>query len=125
MFATCVIDDPPRKSVVDVVRGFEVAQKIAEQSIVLLKNDRAQLPLDASSLRTIAVIGAHSDVGMISGGGSAQVDPPGGNAIMPPGEGRTTWQAHIWFPTSPLKAIRAKVPAVGKRGNGPGKPVTP
>jgi beta-glucosidase len=111
MFATGVIDDPPRKSVVDVVRGFEVAQKIAEQSIVLLKNDRAQLPLDASKLRTIAVIGAHSDVGMLSGGGSAQVDPPGGNAIMPPGEGRTTWQAHVWFPTSPLKAIRAKAPA--------------
>jgi beta-glucosidase len=40
MFATGVIDDPPRKSVVDVERGFEVAQRIAEQSIVLLKNDR-------------------------------------------------------------------------------------
>jgi beta-glucosidase len=111
MFATGVIDDPPRKSVVDVVGGFEVAQKIAEQSIVLLKNDAAQLPLDASKLRTIAVIGAHSDVGMLSGGGSAQVDPPGGNAIMPPDQGRTTWQAHIWFPTSPLKAIRARAPA--------------
>jgi beta-glucosidase len=48
---------------------------------------------------------------MHSGGGSAKVDPPGGNAIMPPDEGRTTWQAHIWFPTSPLKAIRARVPA--------------
>ena len=36
MFATGVIDDPPRKSVVDVVRGFELAQKFAEQSIVLL-----------------------------------------------------------------------------------------
>lgn len=110
MFAAGVIDDPPRKSVVDVVRGFEVAQKIEEQSIVLLKNGGDQLPLDASKLRTIAVIGAHSDVGMLSGGGSAQVDPPGGNAIMPPGEGRTTWQAHIWFPTSPLKVIRARVP---------------
>jgi beta-glucosidase len=112
MFATGVIDDPPRKSVVDVERGFEVAQRIAEQSIVLLKNDGNQLPLDASHLRNIAVIGAHSDVAMLSGGGSAQVDPPGGNAIMPPGEGRTTWQAHIWFPTSPLKAIRARAPAV-------------
>jgi len=111
MFATGVIDDPPRKTVVDVVRGFEVAQRLAEQSIVLLKNGGAQLPLDASKLRTIAVIGAHSDVGMLSGGGSAQVDPPGGNAIMPLDKGRTTWQAHIWFPTSPLKAIRARVPA--------------
>lgn len=111
MFATGVIDDPPRKSVVDVAGGFEVAQKIAEQSIVLLRNERAQLPLDASKLRTIALIGAHADVGMLSGGGSAQVDPPGGNAIMPPGQGGTTWQAHIWFPTSPLKAIRARAPA--------------
>jgi beta-glucosidase len=110
MFATGVIDDPPVKSVVDVVGGFEVAQKIEEQSIVLLRNEHSQLPLDASRVASIAVIGAHADVGMISGGGSAQVDPPGGNAIMPPGKGRTTWQAHIWFPTSPLKAIRAAAP---------------
>ena len=75
---------------------------------MLLKNDRGQLPLDASKIHSIAVIGAHADVGMISGGGSAQVDPPGGNAIMPPGKGNTYWQAHVWFPTSPLKSIRAK-----------------
>jgi beta-glucosidase len=110
MFATGVVDDPPVKSVVDVEGGFEVAQKIEEQSIVLLRNEGAILPLDASKIRSIAVIGAHADVGMISGGGSAQVDPPGGNAIMPPGQGRTTWQAHIWFPTSPLKALRAMAP---------------
>jgi beta-glucosidase len=29
---------------------------------------------------------------------------------MPPGKGNTYWQAHIWFPTSPLKSIRAKAP---------------
>jgi beta-glucosidase len=110
MFATGVIDDPPQKSVVDVVGGFEVAQKLAEQSTVLLKNDHGQLPLDASKIRSIAVIGPHADVGMISGGGSAQVDPPGGNAIMPPGKGQTRWLEKIWFPTSPLKAIRAKAP---------------
>ena len=110
MFATGVVDDPPQKSVVDVVGGFEVAQRIAEQSTVLLKNANAQLPLDASKIHSIAVIGPHADVGMISGGGSAQVDPPGGNAIMPPGKGNTYWQAHIWFPTSPLKSIHAKAP---------------
>jgi beta-glucosidase len=110
MFACGVIDDPPEKSVVDVVSGFEIAQRIEEQSIVLLKNDHAQLPLDASKIASIAVIGGHADVGMISGGGSAQVDPPGGNAIMPPGQGKTTWQEHIWFPTSPLKAVRATAP---------------
>jgi beta-glucosidase len=111
MFATGVVDDPPQKSVVDVVGGFVVAQKIAEQSTVLLKNDHGQLPLDASKIHSIAVIGPHADVGMISGGGSAQVDPPGGNAIMPSGKGQTHWLEEIWFPTSPLKSIRAKIPA--------------
>jgi len=115
MFACGVVDDPPKKGVVDVIGGFEIARKIEEQSIVLLKNEPAVLPLDAAKLRTIAVIGAHSDVGMISGGGSAQVDPPGGNAIMPPGKGATTWQAQIWFPTSPLTAIRAKAPGANVR----------
>jgi beta-glucosidase len=110
MFATDVIDDPPQKSVVDVMGGFEVAQTIEEQSAVLLKNDHAQLPLDASKIHSIAVIGPHADVGMISGGGSAQVDPPGGNAIMPPGKGQTHWQDKVWFPTSPLKSIQAKAP---------------
>jgi beta-glucosidase len=110
MFATGVVDNPPEKSVVDVERGFEVARKLEEQAIVLLKNDHEQLPLIASRLRSIAVIGPHADVGMISGGGSAQVDPPVGNAILPPGKGQTRWLEPMWFPTSPLKSIRAKVP---------------
>jgi beta-glucosidase len=38
------------------------------------------------------------------------VDPPGGNAIMPPGKGATHWRDQIWFPTSPVKAVRAKLP---------------
>src|SRR5579863_3190621 len=108
MLATGVIDNPPQKSVVDVMAGFETALQIEEQSIVLLKNEKQQLPLDASRLKSIAVIGSHADVGMLSGGGSAQVDPPGGNAIMPPGQGATRWGVPVWFPTSPLKAIRAK-----------------
>jgi beta-glucosidase len=27
---------------------------------------------------------------------------------MPPGKGNTYWQEHIWFPTSPLKSVKAK-----------------
>jgi beta-glucosidase len=108
MFATGVIDDPPQKSVVDVMAGFDTAQRIAEEGMVLLKNEKNALPIDASRVKTIAVIGGHADVGMVSGGGSAQVDPPGGNAIMPPGHRATMWGVPVWFPTSPLKAIRAK-----------------
>jgi beta-glucosidase len=110
MFLSGVVDYPIEKSVVDVEHGFEVAQHIEEQSIVLLKNDKGILPLNSSKVKSIVLIGGHADVGMISGGGSAQVDPPGGNAIMPPGQGATHWQDHIWFPTSPLKALKAQLP---------------
>lgn len=108
MFATGVVDNPPQKSVVDVVGGFEIAQKLEESAIVLLRNEGSLLPLNASKVHKIAVIGPHADVGMISGGGSAQVDPPVGNAILPPGQGQTRWLEPVWFPTSPLKSIQAK-----------------
>ncbi|MDR3726928.1 MAG: glycoside hydrolase family 3 C-terminal domain-containing protein [Terracidiphilus sp.] len=110
MFAVGIIDYPRQRFVVDPFAGFETARKIEESSIVLLKNNKAALPLDAAKIRTIAVIGAHADVGMISGGGSAQVDPIGGNAIAAPGKGATHWNEPIWFPTSPLKAIQARAP---------------
>src|ERR1035437_2421518 len=109
-FASGIVDFPRQRSVVDPLAGLEVARKIEEGGIVLLKDNLAALPLDAGTIHTIAVIGAHADVGMISGAGSAQVDPPGGNAIAPPGKGATYWKEEIWFPTSPLKAIQARAP---------------
>jgi beta-glucosidase len=101
-FAAGLVDDPIKKSVVDVIGGLETAQRIEESSIVLLKNTNHLLPLDKSSLKSIAIIGDHADMGMISGGGSAQVDPPGAGAPQ--------WLAHVWFPTSPLKTVIAKAP---------------
>ena len=101
-FASGIVDHPLQKAVVDVEAGFETSRKISEQSIVLLKSQNNILPLDRNALHSIAVIGEKADFGMISGGGSAQVDPPG-----PP----SAWQAHVWFPTSPLTAIKAKAPA--------------
>jgi beta-glucosidase len=109
-FLSGVVDDPPQMGVVDVEKGFEVSQRVEEKSIVLLKNSPTILPINPSKVHTIAIIGGHADVGMISGGGSAQVDPPGGNAIMPPGKGATIWQKPVWFPTSPLKALQTKLP---------------
>ncbi|HEV2324862.1 MAG TPA: glycoside hydrolase family 3 C-terminal domain-containing protein [Terracidiphilus sp.] len=109
-FLSGIVDDPPQNSVVDVVNGLKVAQRVEEESIVLLKNEHEVLPINPAKVHSIAIIGGHADVGMISGGGSAQVDPPGGNAIMPPGKGATHWQDEIWFPTSPLKALRATLP---------------
>ena len=115
LFAVGVWDNPPNpRRVVDVFKGLDDAQKIAEESIVLLKNAGNQLPLNAAAIKSIAVIGSHADVGVPSGGGSAQVNPPGGNAAAPPaaqgqpagpGGGRGGSQ---YFPSSPLKYIRAK-----------------
>jgi beta-glucosidase len=110
MFAVGVVDYPRQRSVIDPFAGFETARKIEESGIVLLKNEHATLPLNPARLHTVAVIGSHSDVGMISGGGSAQVDPIGGSAILPAGKGATHWMQEIWFPTSPLKAIQARAP---------------
>jgi len=101
-FALGIVDDPPRGRVVDPFRGADTAQEIAEQSMVLLKNSGNQLPLDAATVKSIAVIGSHADTGMMSGGGSAQVDAPG--------SGPSPWGRPVWFPTPPLKAIRAKAP---------------
>ena len=117
-FASGIVDHPAAKGVPDVAAGLDTAQKIVEeQSIVLLKNRDAVLPLVNSQARpqvnSIAVIGeVMPTVGMISGrGGSAQVDPPGGKCHHAPGQGATHWQDHVWFPTSPLKALRAEMPA--------------
>ena len=110
MFAAGVIDYPvmPRR-VVDPFKGLEDAQQIAEESIVLLKNSDKVLPLSADKIRSIAVIGSHADVGVLSGGGSAQVDAPGGNAIDPK-PGSAEWQKPMWFPSAPLKYIRQAAP---------------
>src|SRR5260370_32699140 len=82
-FDSGIVDNPPQTQVVDVLRGFEMAQKIEEKGAVLLKNDLGQLPLNAVSLKSIAVIGGHSDVGVMSGGGSGQVSPERGSAVPP------------------------------------------
>jgi len=102
-FASGIVDNPPNKSVVDVEAGLETARRIEENSIVLLRNEKNILPLDRSKVRSIAIIGQNADMGMISGGGSAQVDPPG--------KGAPQWLEHVWFPPSPLKAVKAMAPS--------------
>ena len=102
-FAAGIVDYPVKTSVVDVEGGFEIARKLEEQSIVLLKNGNEILPLDGAKLRSVAIIGHNADTGMISGGGSAQVDPQGSS--------EPAWLSQVWFPTSPLKAVKAKAPS--------------
>ncbi len=105
MFAVGVIDNPPMpRSVVDPFKGEEDAQHIAEESIVLLKNANQTLPLNAGNVQSIALIGSHADMGVLSGGGSAQVDAPGG------APGGSQWGQAVYFPSSPMKYIQRKAP---------------
>jgi len=107
MFAFGVIDHPPVIRPVDFQSGAKVAQKVEEQGCVLLKNKNNLLPLQADKIMSIAVIGAHADIGVLSGGGSAQVIPQGGNAIQ---QHPDTWTSAVWDASSPVDAIRAQAP---------------
>jgi beta-glucosidase len=112
-FANGLIDDPVKMGVVDVDQGMELAEHIASHSIVLLKNEHHLLPLDPASKQVIAVIGGHADAGVLCGGGSAQVDPPGGSPVPPPPAGKNLFDAFIrpaWLPGAPLKEIAQKFP---------------
>ena len=113
MFAAGLFDRPPVKTPVDRAASAALARRAAEEGIVLLRNERALLPLAASAKR-IVVIGGHADAGVLSGGGSAQVVPPEGPGVRIPvaGEGElpATWRSMVFHPSSPLKALRAAAP---------------
>ncbi len=109
MFQFGLVDNPvsPNPKSIDFKANGLVSQKDAEASIVLLKNDNKLLPLN-KSLKKIAVIGSHADVGVMSGGGSSQVYPVGGAAFR--GGPKAFPGPMIYYPSSPLKAIQARAP---------------
>jgi len=109
IFATGLFDHPVVRQVPDVDGGYAIAQRIAEKSIVLLKDSNQVLPL-AASVRSIVLIGGHADKGVITGGGSAQVSAPGGNAVPPPPPppGQMFSRGEEWLPDAPLQAFKAR-----------------
>ncbi|WP_254063652.1 glycoside hydrolase family 3 protein [Granulicella sp. S190] len=120
MIASGVMDYPPHggeKIDFDAARTF--AQSVEEQSIVLLKNDRRQLPLSTSNLKHIAVIGSHANVAVMSGGGSADtMHPvtgsfPGCEGLEFVDHNGCGWWRNPWLkvPVPLTKAIRELSPA--------------
>jgi beta-glucosidase len=107
MYAVGLFEHPPVNKPLDVEGDALVAQHAAEQAIVLLKNEQEQLPLK-SDIKTVAIIGGHADVGVLSGGGSAQVWPIGGPAI--PAVKGPEWQWKVYDPSSPMKALQKLLP---------------
>ena len=120
LFATGVFDHPMEKQTPALEAHRQIVQQAAEEAVVLLKNKNALLPL-SHNIRRIAVIGAHADVGVLSGGGSSQVlpighDPAnafpvgGGIQVMRNGAKIPPTGTEIYDPPSPLSAIRAAAP---------------
>jgi beta-glucosidase len=52
-----------------------LAREAADEAIILLKNSENILPLDKSSLKSIAIIGPNAAQARVTGGGSSQVKP--------------------------------------------------
>lgn len=97
-------DTPERSGPIDFAAADAFAQSVEEQSIVLLKNDAEQLPLLASRLHKIAVIGGHADVAVMTGGGSADTMHPVTGSLA--GCGGLRFGAHAgcgWWRTPWLK----------------------
>jgi beta-glucosidase len=107
LFSTGAVDNPPRLADIDFKAHAAIAQKAAEESLVLLKNKGGLLPLQG--VRSLAVIGGHADKGVLSGGGSSSVTPVGGDPL--PGFAPQTWPGPVrWMPSSPLEALKAELP---------------
>jgi beta-glucosidase len=111
MFANGVVDHPVATPTaadagIDFTAHGKVSQADAEEAIVLLKNQHNLLPL-AANVRSIAIIGGHADVGVLSGGGSAQVYPKGGSAV--PNEGPSYFPGPIVYHRSSPMGELAKL----------------
>ncbi len=110
--ANGVLDHPLAPGGLDTAADGGVAQRAAENAIVLLKNAGDVLPL-AKTSRTILVVGGHADVGVLSGGGSSQVIPKGSTRFAPPKWAPAWGSGVIYHPSSPLAAVRARARAAG------------
>ncbi len=109
MIANHLFDDPAKIGTPDVAAGQAAARAEASAGIVLLKNNGV-LPLLKTAKR-IAVIGGYANIGVMSGGGSSQVAPQTGPAlIIPTTMSADDWQAVVLHPGAPLRAIAARVP---------------
>lgn len=108
MYEVGLFDHPVTIQPIPAAADAAIAQEAEEQGAVLLKNAGNQLPL-SPSVQSIALIGSKADTAVLSGGGSAQVQPVGG-AILGPKPCPPCFAQVTWDPSSPLQAIQAKAP---------------
>lgn len=107
--AVGALDHPPQRQAIDGPAGVATAQRIIEEGAVLLKNDRALLPLQKP--KRVVVIGGYADKGVLSGGGSSRIDFTmfGGNAV--PGLTPTSWPGPVvYLASAPLAGLKQAMP---------------
>ncbi len=75
MFKLGMFDPGRPTGRVDVAADGTFSRSVAESGSVLLKNDTAMLPLNASAVKSVAVIGQYANTAMTGGKGSSKVDP--------------------------------------------------
>lgn len=93
----------------DRARHRRISRQMAEAGAVLLRNEANLLPL-IDSCQSILVVGGYADKGVLSGGGSSQVQPLGGTAV--PGLEPASWPGPVvYFPDPPLTALREALPS--------------
>jgi beta-glucosidase len=109
MYEVGIFDYPQTIQPIPADADAQIAQEAEEAGAVLLKNANGQLPLNASKTASIAVIGLKADVAVLSGSGSALVQPVGGG-IPGPYPCPPCWSEVVWVPSSPLQAIQAAAP---------------
>ncbi len=73
MYKTNMIGGQRKKGAYNTKEHQQIAAKVAEEGIVLLKNDGNILPLNKSKIGSVAIIGANATRPQSMGGGSSQV----------------------------------------------------
>lgn len=75
MFERGLFDHPVQNKQIPAKDHGQIARTLAEEGMVLLKNNESLLPLDAQKLKSVAVIGPDADNASAAGGGSSLVNP--------------------------------------------------
>jgi beta-glucosidase len=109
MFEVGIFDNPQSIQPIPGAADAAIAQQVEENGAVLLQNNNSALPL-SPSLTSIAIIGSRANIGVLSGGGSAQVQPVGGPAAIDGYPCPPCWAQMIWDPSSPMQAIQSLAP---------------
>ncbi|MEP0315405.1 MAG: glycoside hydrolase family 3 C-terminal domain-containing protein [Hyphomonas sp.] len=104
----------PEKTSEEAPDGMQLALQVAQEGIVLLKNKERALPL-SKEVGSVAIIGGHADVGVLSGGGSSRSMPDEGpTVIVPVLRGKNASYAsmtdEMYHGLAPKTAIQTMVP---------------